>query len=244
MLLVVAAFFFALPLFLILNSAQRISILLDKPALSIKSDKWQKRIIFFAYLPLAVLGTIFGFIGMGNSQQLRTSHGVIGFITIVMALISGVVYFIRMGSSLPFDSKPLFPLRKLFRNPPRLTIPLVNVVLFAVVIQGALLSFITGWADLRTFTLCFAQALLMLPTSMFLSLGALTTMIGAVAVVVLRFWIERRIFTHVEIIDPEASRKTRSLDEEEMVSEEAKILEVSWAAKQDVHFKDYVGRAA
>ena len=70
------AFFFALPLFLIIGSAQRISMLQGVSMSAKKSDRWQKIVFLGLYIPLALVALALGYAGMGNSRQFRTPHGV------------------------------------------------------------------------------------------------------------------------------------------------------------------------
>jgi hypothetical protein len=70
------AFFYALPAYLALGAIWRMSVLMGYPLNEADNKKWRKRILVFFFIPTALTGIIFGFVGMGNSMHFRSAHSV------------------------------------------------------------------------------------------------------------------------------------------------------------------------
>lgn len=104
----------------------------------------------------------------------------------LITLASVISYFYRLRDPRPFSTSLLKP-------PLKMDIRLLHAVLLSMVVQFSIASFITGFADLRSFSLCFAQALLSLPVTVFVSAGAMMVMTAALALVGARLWMEFRL---------------------------------------------------
>jgi hypothetical protein len=103
--------------------------------------------------------------------------------TLLITMAYGISYFYRLRDPHRFSIT-------LLKMPPKMSPILLHGISLSIVSQLAIASFITGFEDLRSFSLCFAQALLSLPVTVFLSIGAMMAMTTALAVVGLRLWME------------------------------------------------------
>ena len=72
----VVAFLVALPIFMILDATQEISINIFGMAHPAWIQKLRNVIICFVFPVSAIVGTVLGIAGRGSSRQLRTPHGV------------------------------------------------------------------------------------------------------------------------------------------------------------------------
>lgn len=75
-LFVVVAYAFIYPIILSLEIVEQIAALTGRPLRTDKSKRWRKGLEYFAFFPLALIGTILGIVGMGSSGHFRTAHGV------------------------------------------------------------------------------------------------------------------------------------------------------------------------
>lgn len=190
--LVVSAFFFWLPLFILLNAMQRISALCGKPVQSVKSERWQKRVFFFAYLPAAIGGTVLGLVAEGDSKHFRSRHGVIGLITLVLTVIGAIVYLLRARNPRPIDSQIFLPIKYLIKSPPKPSLPLAHGIMIATVAQASNFAFLSGWEDLGNVSFCASEALATTTIAIGIGTFCMFLIISAMAVVSLRFWLEQR----------------------------------------------------
>ncbi|KAI9170704.1 hypothetical protein HJFPF1_00174 [Paramyrothecium foliicola] len=190
-LLVILAFFILLPLFLTLNSLQRIGTLFGKPV-GPKSFAWQKRIFFFMYLPTAIVGIVLGIVGKGNSQHLRSSHSIVGMLSLLLTVVGGAVYFLRSKNPKPVEPEVFLPVKQLIKNRPKLTLPVIHGLLLGLLLQVANFAFFSGWTDLANVSFCATEAILSNFIAMSLAVTLMFGLISAFAVVSVRFWLEQR----------------------------------------------------
>jgi hypothetical protein len=190
--LVSAAYFFVLPGVLILNAAQRISVLIGKPVNSVKSQRWQKR-LFALFAIMANVGSVLGIVGMGNSKQFRNAHGIIGLLTFIFTIAATIIFFRRYQDPRPIGSEVFLPFKLLIKNRPKLTLPLANGIALAVLTQFSTLAFITGVDDLSTVSLCAIDGISTLAISVGFGTGIMFTFTSVMAVIMLRFWLEQRM---------------------------------------------------
>lgn len=101
----------------------------------------------------------------------------------------GTIYFYRLRSPEHFSIT-------LLKWPPKMSLPLLREILLGILIQFAISSFITGFSDLRSLSLCFAQALLPLPVTVFISTTVMTMLTVALAAIGLRLWVEFRLLSN------------------------------------------------
>ncbi|KEY74464.1 hypothetical protein S7711_04500 [Stachybotrys chartarum IBT 7711] len=209
--LVILGFFILLPLFITLNAFQRIATLFGKPVGS-KSFTWQKRIFFLGYFPLGVLGTVLGFVAKGTGQHLRSTHGIVGTITLAATLASGAIYFLRSKNPKAIEPEVFLPVLQLLKNRPKLTLPLMHALMLGLVLQLSNFALVSGWTDLGSVSFCASEAILSVSTSVGLATFIMLAITSALAVVGVRVWLERRrmetkgeggkTIYHVEGVEP------------------------------------------
>jgi hypothetical protein len=70
------AFFYALPIYIVLGAIQRISVMIGHPVDERKNQRWRVFILFGLFMPSALVGIAVGIIGMGTAKRFGTTHGV------------------------------------------------------------------------------------------------------------------------------------------------------------------------
>jgi len=138
-----------------------------------------------------IIGMVFGFIGMGNSRQLRTPHGIIGFLTSLVAIILVVSHYIRnrrlsQVSTHTIDDEPVPKARS---RP--WVVHTTNIILPSLLLAFGYIGFVTGFSDLRTFSMCMVEAAINLPLAILLGSVAMALIVAAVTMMIVRYWIER-----------------------------------------------------
>ncbi|KAF2676878.1 hypothetical protein K458DRAFT_436943 [Lentithecium fluviatile CBS 122367] len=189
------AFFFALPIYLVLGSVMRISVMINLPFNEAKNKKWRTIILLYIFTPLAFAGIILGFVGMGNSKHMRTTHGVIGLIVLIITIPTIVVSLFRLRTTVPQPGPPAFINIKgvpaLLKGPQK--IHLYSGILVQNALGLGMFAWIQGWNDLRSISLCVVDAVLTANAVVGLTNLLLLLQISATAIFGLRHYLETRI---------------------------------------------------
>lgn len=99
----------------------------------------------------------------------------------------------RLNTSIPLPSTA-FSLRsvpKTFKSP--LKIYLIPTILITLVTQLSSLTWVLGFTELRSISLCIVDAILTAPLTVAFVVAVLFLQVGAISLVGLRWWLERRL---------------------------------------------------
>ncbi|KAF1926890.1 uncharacterized protein M421DRAFT_394471 [Didymella exigua CBS 183.55] len=194
-LFVMLAFLLTLPLYLILGVVWRLSVLAGYPVNEVKNKKWRMGLLI-TFGVSAVIGIIFGMIGMGNSRHFRDGHGVFGLIALILVLPTVGFTVVRLRSEaiypLPANFSGIKAPFALFKSADQ-RIYLVSGILVQLVFTLGQITFINGFSTLRSISLCIVDAVL---TSSFVAglMGVLLMVqITAGGMVGIRTWLEQHI---------------------------------------------------
>ncbi|KAJ4288941.1 hypothetical protein N0V90_011282 [Kalmusia sp. IMI 367209] len=188
------AFFFALPAYFALGAIWRFSDMIGHPINDAKMRKWRVIVLFGLFTPLATIGIILGIVGKGSAAHFHTAHGIFGLVAFIFLFPSVIVGFIRLRTTVPIPPPSAF----LFRNqiaamkgPHKIHI-IANILIQQTLAFG-MISWIQGFSDLRSISLCVVDAVLTAPTVVGVLNLILFMQIGATSLLIARFILERRI---------------------------------------------------
>ncbi|KAJ9201671.1 hypothetical protein DTO021D3_7046 [Paecilomyces variotii] len=178
-LFVISAYFFILPSILSLHLIERIAQLSAKPLRTNKSKRWSKYLEYFIYLPLSISGTILGIIGMGSSRHLRTAHGIIGLITLILTILS---FAFSHAITMIFENN----------NKAKAKSTTISAVMTYTLLGISLLAMISGFSDLRSFSFCILQNI-PLPILVGIGVGIVGGVNAFGTLLGVKCWLERRV---------------------------------------------------
>ncbi|KAJ9388768.1 hypothetical protein DTO063F5_2416 [Paecilomyces variotii] len=177
-LFVISAYFFILPSILSLHLIERIAQLSNKPLRTNKSKRWSKYLEYFIYLPLSISGTILGIIGMGSSRHLRTAHGIIGLITLILTILS-----FAFSHAITMISEN--------NNKAKAKSTTISTVTTYTLLGISFLAMISGFSDLRSFSFCILQNI-PLPILVGIGVGIVGGVNAFGTLLGVKWWLERR----------------------------------------------------
>ncbi|KAJ9306165.1 hypothetical protein DTO217A2_4281 [Paecilomyces variotii] len=178
-LFVISAYFFILPSILSLHLIERIAQLSNKPLRTNKSKRWSKYLEYFIYLPLSISGTILGIIGMGSSRHLRTAHGIIGLITLILTILS-----FAFSHAITMISEN--------NNKAKAKSTTISTVMTYTLLGISFLAMISGFSDLRSFSFCILQNI-PLPILVGIGVGIVGGVNAFGTLLGVKWWLERRV---------------------------------------------------
>ncbi|KAJ9195633.1 hypothetical protein DTO164E3_6709 [Paecilomyces variotii] len=179
-LFVISAYFFILPSILSLHLIKRIAQLSNKPLRTNKSKRWSKYLEYFIYLPLSISGTILGIIGMGSSRHLRTPHGIIGLITLILTILSFAF------------SHAITMISENNNNKAKVKSTTISTVTTYTLLGISFLAMISGFSDLRSFSFCILQNI-PLPILVGIGVGIVGGVNAFGTLLGVKWWLERRV---------------------------------------------------
>ncbi|KAJ9256037.1 hypothetical protein DTO195F2_6085 [Paecilomyces variotii] len=177
-LFVISAYLFILPSILSLHLIERIAQLSAKPLRTNKSKRWSKYLEYFIYLPLSISGTILGIIGMGSSRHLRTAHGIIGLITLILTILS---FAFSHAITMTFKNN----------NRAKAKMTTISTVMTYTLLGISFLAMISGFSDLRSFSFCILQNI-PLPILVGIGVGIVGGVNAFGTLLGVKWWLERR----------------------------------------------------
>ncbi|KAF2196049.1 hypothetical protein GQ43DRAFT_436338 [Delitschia confertaspora ATCC 74209] len=194
-LLTTFAFFFALPTYLILGVMQRLTMLINAPLPAAKTRKWQKIILMYLFTPAALSGIILGIVGMWNSKHFTTPHGIFGVLTLMFTPPTVYLSLKRLSSSMVIEGScfEILPFLRLLRRPFSLPLPVYVAFTHQLVLGFSGLAWGSGFAQLRTMSLCAIDAVFTTSISVTLVTVAVSVQLCAMAAVAVRIFLERRM---------------------------------------------------
>ncbi|KAJ9150797.1 Cytochrome b/b6/petB-like protein [Pleurostoma richardsiae] len=144
------AFLNIVPLALGLESSRNILIRLRLSHVMPNIPRWNTVLWLYAFTPFLPLVLVFGILAMGTAGHFRTAHGVLGILTIVLAIAAVALHCVV---KLRRAEDGLIIARPFKFLDPRTVRTIVNQVLLIVSVATAF----TGFADLSVISLCFTQ---------------------------------------------------------------------------------------
>lgn len=178
-------------------------------------------------------GLILGIVGNGNALHFRDAHSVrspihlrrfsadfffqiLGLVIVIFILPTIIFTAIRLQTSIPHPSSSSFTSIKAFhallKSPQR--IYLISGKLIQILLVLGQVSSLQGFSTLRSITFCLTDAILSHTISAIVTSILLTLQIGAITLLVMRIWLERRMaFTQREptlpSVPPKHSEKSK-----------------------------------
>ena len=113
-------------------------------------------------------------------------------LTTICVAISAVIFIIRLRDPRPLSTEAIHPQGVFRMRKTGQTLPYLNAIAALVVILLAITSFVSGFDDLRRFSLCYGQALISIPYIVLASALAGGLMLTAVDILAVRAWMEAR----------------------------------------------------
>jgi hypothetical protein len=133
---------------------------------------------------------------MGKAAHFRSAHGVLGLLTFLLMIPALVFTWRRLNSPVPQPSPVPTTVKAsiaVFKSPAKMYA--WSALFVTLVLQFSAIAWIEGFSLLRSISLCVVDAILTSTILAGILMGVLFTQIGAMSVVALRMWIERRIST-------------------------------------------------
>ncbi|KAM3086494.1 hypothetical protein ACMFMF_000443 [Clarireedia jacksonii] len=167
--LVIVAFLIAIPIALLLTSGHEIAVMLGRPDIWAKADKYRLYIWCFVVIPFGLAGIGLGIFLLGTSKHLSSPHSILGISSLVFLLVA----FLLEMQFLPSIR--------------RLTLPRAANLAILLVLANVL--FVTGLADIQRVSLCTVQ----LPDVVLVGAGMNIASVFATGVTVVQGkWVIRR----------------------------------------------------
>lgn len=157
--------YIALPLVLTFTSLRNIVVRLRIPhVLPSWTPKASRILMLFVVAPSLLFILIFGLVAGSASGHLRTAHGVLGIIVLIIAIASIVLYFFAKQAELAPGEPPSGAIKMGYVT---FASNACNQLLLILLVP----TLITGFADLSSVTLCLTRAVL--PFEVVVALGFL-----------------------------------------------------------------------
>ncbi|KAF1952393.1 hypothetical protein CC80DRAFT_572612 [Byssothecium circinans] len=190
------AFFYFLPIYLALGAIQRISVMIGHPVNEKKNKKWRTIFLLGLFAPTGLSGIVLGMIAMGKSKHFGTTHGIFGLIVFLILIPTVVTSFMRLRSTAPPPPPSAFAPKiktfpSLFKGPSKIHV--IAAFLVQLSLAFGMLSWIQGFALLRSISLCVIDAVLIAPTMVTLLNAVLFIQVGATVLLIIRQYFETRI---------------------------------------------------
>ncbi|PVH99989.1 hypothetical protein DM02DRAFT_655863 [Periconia macrospinosa] len=188
------AFLYALPTYFALGALLRLSQIAGHPLNEASNKKWRKWILLGLFAPSAFVGFALGIVAMGTARHFRTVHGIIGLIAIAAIPLTVLVSFMRLRTAVPPPASSFFFLKQLpalLKGPKKIYL-FSSFLLQQTQVLG-IVAFIEGFADVRSISLCTFDPVLTAPIVVGLMNIIIIVQVGAMALVGLRVYLERRI---------------------------------------------------
>lgn len=189
------AFFYALPAYVALGALWRLSVMVGHPFNEAKNKKWRKIILFGMFTPAALVGIILGIVGMGKSRHFHTAHGIFGLLAFLFFIPTVITSFMRLRTAAPIPPPSAFAgikqLPKLLKGPHK--IHLISAFFVQQTLAFGMISWIQGFSDLRSISLCVVDAILTAPAVVGLVNFVLFLQVSSMALLGLRAYFEQRI---------------------------------------------------
>ncbi|RDW77286.1 hypothetical protein BP6252_05339 [Coleophoma cylindrospora] len=192
-LVLIIAYFVAIPTALVLENGRTIAVLLMRPQYWVNAPKTKVMIWAFAVLPLALVGFIIGIVLLGSAKHFVTPHGVLGLVAIFVTLLAGLFELSLLPESLQFYTR-------------------LRATVLTILIALSTLSFVTGFIDIQRISLCTVQ----LPTAAIIVATMVSTscLIASIAVVharwVIQWWASNNDTTRSKVFGDKADRLPRN----------------------------------
>ncbi|RDW63969.1 hypothetical protein BP5796_10471 [Coleophoma crateriformis] len=188
-LVLIIAYFVAIPMVLVLENGRTIAVLLMRPQYWVNAPKTKVMIWAFAVLPLALVGFIVGIVLLGSANHFVTPHGVLGLFAIFVTLLAGLFELSLLPESLPFYTR-------------------LRATVLTILIALSTFSFVTGFIDIQRISLCTVQ----LPTAAIIIATMISTscLIGSIAVAharwVIQWWASNNDTTRNKVFGDKTDR--------------------------------------
>ncbi|KAH8698049.1 hypothetical protein GQ44DRAFT_779310 [Phaeosphaeriaceae sp. PMI808] len=189
------AFFFILPIYLVMGALMRISVMIKIPFDEGKNKKWRGILLIYLFFPFALVGFVLGFVAMGSSKHLRTAHGILGLIVLLFTIPTVIVSFFRLRTSTPqpgpsaFRDIKQFP--ALLKGPQKVHV--YSGALVQLTLTFGVISWVEGWNDFRSISLCIIDAVLTARIMVGLTNVLVFLQISVIGILALRQYLEIRI---------------------------------------------------
>jgi hypothetical protein len=170
-LLLIFAYFVAIPAALLLQHGRAIAIIIGRPEVWTNAPKWRVLIWAVIVMPLSTIGFILGVLIIGSVKQFATPHGILGLIAFLLTILAGALE-LPLLSAMP-------------------NLSLVRGVNLSLLLALSVILYITGFADISKVSLCLTNAII--PDVAFLLIGSLTvlSLVSGLTVVLMRYLIQR-----------------------------------------------------
>ncbi|KAH6844638.1 hypothetical protein B0I37DRAFT_377939 [Chaetomium sp. MPI-CAGE-AT-0009] len=192
------AFFLMYPIILIIWASAVLCRLVGYPLPQAKVDRWLGILHLCFFVPLIAIGLGHGIYGMGDSRQFRTQHGIMGLVTVALALIATVIYFLRRRLVRNLPNRP--------ESAPRIKwLSRADTVICQVILLLSSIVLTNGLDDFSSMSLCATNVVSL---SLSVSLGTMVSFIwnAAMAAGIIEWWLKRRIRKRAPTEVPMSSR--------------------------------------
>ncbi|PQE28024.1 cytochrome b b6 petb protein [Rutstroemia sp. NJR-2017a WRK4] len=168
-LLVIVAFLIAIPIALLLSNGHEIAVMLGRPDVLAKADKYRFYIWCFVVVPFGLAGIGLGIFLLGSSTHLSSPHSILGAASLV---------FVLVGFLLEMQFLPSIR---------ALTLPRATNLTILLILANVL--FVTGLVDIQRVSLCTVQ----LPDAVLVGAGMNIASVFTTGVTVVQAkWVVRR----------------------------------------------------